>query len=70
MTNNLPETKHPHDVSGKTPETCTTGKGSTALARILTTSAHFLKVGARPKVTYASKPQAPTDPSAETATTP
>ena len=52
------------------PVTYTTAKALTAREKILTTSAHYLKVEARPRATCNSKRQAPTVRSAVTATTP
>lgn len=52
------------------PVTFTTKRALTVREKILTTSAHYLKVEARPKVTCNSKHRAPTVRSAVTATTP
>jgi len=62
--------KQMQDAKEKTPGTCMTAKVLTARAKILTTSAHYLRVGVPPSQTCSSRPLQPTGRSVATATTP
>jgi len=62
--------KQMQDVKERTPATCMTEKVSTARARILTTSALYLKVAAPVKATCSSRQLQQTGRSVATATTP